>query len=72
MNVVCSKQKMQSKNLCNWQQIKKASCNPGCGSLWQNWVFGVCVDFKSMLEEASELDRVRAPKLIRNILLMVW
>lgn len=64
-----SKQKVQSRN---WQQIKKASCNLGCGSQWQNWVFGVSVNFKSMLEDVSRIDRLHTPKLIHNILLMVW
>lgn len=64
-----SKQKVQSRN---WQQIKKASCNLGCGSQWQNWVFGVSANFKSVLEDVSGLDRLHTPKLIHNILLMVW
>ena len=59
-------------NLCYWQQIKKASCNLGCSSLWQNWAFGFCVDFKSVLEDVSGLDRLHGPKLIHNSLLMVW
>lgn len=69
MTAICLKQQMQGKNPCNWQQIKKASCNLGCSSLWQNRLFGVCVNFKAVLEEASELDRLHTPKLIHNILL---
>lgn len=67
-----SKQKVRSRNLCYWQQIEKAGCNLGCSSLWQNWASGVCVNFKSTLEDVSRLDRLHAPKLLHNILLMVW
>lgn len=76
MTAIClknaSKQKVQSRNLRYWQQTKKASCNLGCGSLWQNWVFGVYVNFKSMLEHVNRLDRLHASKLIHNIVLTVW
>lgn len=41
-------------------------------SLWQNWALGVCVSFRSVLEDVSRLDRLHAPKLIPNIILMVW
>lgn len=41
-------------------------------SLWQNWAFGVCVSFRSVLEDVSRLDRLHAPKLIPDILLMLW
>lgn len=34
-------------------------------------MFGVCVNFKSVLENVSEF-RLRIPKLIHNILLTVW